>query len=91
MLPWQDTTVKGIPLWIRPQQPNLVHVYLDRERILKRYPLLKRLVIREVSLEPEEKPLRLRQRMEERRQERRKQRQERRGRILSLNLKPQPF
>lgn len=62
-LPWQDPVRSGIPVWIRPQQANLVHIYLDAVRILESHPQLHRLQIREVALEPEERPTRPRRKV----------------------------
>lgn len=46
----------GAPLWIHPQQPNLVRVYLNGARIRQHHPRLKRIEIRELALVPETEP-----------------------------------
>lgn len=54
-LDWQQENRSGIPLWLRPQQVNLIHVYLNTAKILEEHPRLKRIDVREVALEPEQR------------------------------------
>lgn len=54
-LAWQRENPMGIPLWLRPQQVNLVHVYLNIPKIRAEHPRLKRVEVREVALEPEQR------------------------------------
>ncbi len=49
-VPVDDESSEGVLLQVAPYRTNLVHVYLNRARILAEHPELKRLDLREVAL-----------------------------------------